>query len=567
MPGGLIQLSAQGPENIFLTGQPQITFFKSLYRRHTNFSMEAFNINVQNLKFGHKKRIQIPPIGDLITKMYFQLQLPEVIPEQHSRFAWVRRVGHAIINSVSLEIGGCTIDKHLGIWLDIWYELSHNHKNDSGYLKMIGDIDELTKFDCLIKPVYNLSIPLIFWFNRHIGLSLPIGVFKYQDVYLVIEINDFENLIVTDHKMKYPSQNLISNLIIDYIFLDIEERDKFFKYQHEYLIEQVQTIDDHCIETEIDAVNLAFKHPIKELIWCVKNGNYISGKKFIYYDNNWKNYHIKLSKELLNSCSILLEDMKEATLVDNAVNILKLKLDIRVTDPNKCCILPTINVSSDILENILNNKNWEMFKPGCEQYTDNGRLKITNMSDKTFWINTKSLLYNDCSIIDKISACINISSTCHIYYSEIHSDINIEDLSIPLDDYNDLRIKKEAVYIKQFANYGLFVDGKTNPIKYTKVQFNDQDRIVKRSGNFFGSLQPYLYHSNTPAEGINLYSFAFQPEQLQPTGTSNFTTIDSKIMTVTIDKRMLNASTRFYAFAPSYNILRIGNGFAGLAYS
>lgn len=178
MGGGLMQLVAYGAQDVYLTGNPQITFFKVVYRRHTNFSMETIEHTLSgNPNFGRKNSVTITRNGDLVTKMYLRVELQCITEadQEDGKIAWVRRVGHALIESVEVEIGGSRIDKHYGTWLDIWYELARPvGDRERGYLKMIGDVPELTAFDGTAKPVYTLFIPLQFWFCRNTGLALPL---------------------------------------------------------------------------------------------------------------------------------------------------------------------------------------------------------------------------------------------------------------------------------------------------------------------------------------------------------------------------------------------------------
>jgi hypothetical protein len=134
MGGGLMQLVAYGAQDVYLTGNPQITFFKVVYRRHTNFAVEnieqVFNGSAD---FGRKVTCQITRNGDLITKMYLRVVLPNyTLANPTKQWAWVSRVGHTLINSIELQIGGTRIDKQYGDWLNIWYELARNWAHDRG---------------------------------------------------------------------------------------------------------------------------------------------------------------------------------------------------------------------------------------------------------------------------------------------------------------------------------------------------------------------------------------------------------------------------------------------------
>ena len=144
MSGGLMQLVAYGAQDIYFTGNPQITFFKIVYRRHTNFAIETIEQTLSVMSILEKDVSKIIRNGDLVTKMYLRIKLNSVNPNGSS-FAWVRRIGHAIINTVEMEIGGTTMDRQYGTWLDIWYELARQGDHDRGYANMIGDVPSIDK--------------------------------------------------------------------------------------------------------------------------------------------------------------------------------------------------------------------------------------------------------------------------------------------------------------------------------------------------------------------------------------------------------------------------------------
>lgn len=198
MPGALLQLVAYGAQDVYLTGNPQITFFKIVYRRHTNFAVESIEQFFNGAtNFSRKSTCEISRNGDLITQTFLKVILPEVrftgdfCKFGHVEFAWVRRLGHAIIDETELEIGGAQIDKQYGEWLNIWYELSHPVGQESGYAKMVGDVPELTEVstlswdvpdNTLLKPNYTMYIPLQFYFCRNNGLALPLIALQYHQV-------------------------------------------------------------------------------------------------------------------------------------------------------------------------------------------------------------------------------------------------------------------------------------------------------------------------------------------------------------------------------------------------
>jgi hypothetical protein len=260
MGGGLMQLVAYGAQDIYLTGNPQITFFKVVYRRHTNFSMESIaqtwsGSNTGTAPATGKCTATISRNGDLIHRMYLQVTGTGANGDLNP--------GSALINSVELEIGGQKIDKHTGEWMETWAELTQ--PNPTG---RIGDIDDTpatadgTQFqrttgmggaaNASSNPV-TIFVPLQFWFCRNVGLALPLIALQYHEVKVILDWTATRAFNVSLDK---------NDLWVDYIYLDTDERRRFAQVSHEYLIEQVQ---EESWSTTDQTLN--FNHPVKELIW------------------------------------------------------------------------------------------------------------------------------------------------------------------------------------------------------------------------------------------------------------------------------------------------------------
>lgn len=169
MGGGLMQLVAYGAQDIYLTGNPQITFWKVVYRRHTNFAMESIEQTFNGTAdFGKRVTCTISRNGDLIHRVYLQVTLPAVscnVGSSSACFRWVNYVGHVLINNVEVEIGGQRIDKHYGDWLNIWNELTQEPGHQVGYDNMVGNTIALTGTGLSGTEATTLYVPLQFWFN------------------------------------------------------------------------------------------------------------------------------------------------------------------------------------------------------------------------------------------------------------------------------------------------------------------------------------------------------------------------------------------------------------------
>ena len=283
MGGGLMQLVAYGAQDVYLTGDPQITFFKVVYRRHTNFSMESIAQTFNGTPdFGRKVSATIARNGDLIHKCYLQVTLPGLTA---NRSAYVPYVGHRLINNVELEIGGQKIDKHYGEWLYIWSELTETEGHRSAFDTMVGQTGDvsgaasedndavasagLQNVQSTAIPSATLYIPLQFWFCRNAGLALPLIALQYHEVKINVEFETLANCTYGDESPTVDTTSFDAQLYVDYIYLDTEERRRFAQVKHEYLIEQLQFTGSESVTASANKLRLNFNHPVKELIWTV----------------------------------------------------------------------------------------------------------------------------------------------------------------------------------------------------------------------------------------------------------------------------------------------------------
>jgi hypothetical protein len=472
-----MQLVAYGAQDVYLTANPQVTFFKQLYRRHSNFAMESIEQTFNGVaNFGKRVTCTIARNGDLITRVYLQATLPKVDAaalKDVDAFSWVPYVGQFLIKNVEIEIGGQRIDKHYGDWLHIWNELTLPAGKGRDYLNMVNgyggvavcdasDCDACSPEpslalaealacvnpdlaakgdDCYFKssvvggeaatgeciPETTLFVPLEFWFNRHTGLALPLIALQYHEVKINIEFNDLRYLVNIAGSGKAAAISALNqaglqacSLYVDYIFLDTEERRRFAQVAHEYLIEQLQFTGEESVTSSSNKIQMSFNHPVKELIWVVQNPSYL-----------------------------------------------------------------------DCTSNF--NAPWR---------------------------------------------------------------------------YSDSQLG--------------------NPVAVAKIQLNGHDRFSEREGKYFNTVQPYQHHTASPAVGINVYSFALKPEDLQPSGSCNFSRIDNAVLNLTLTKAAFATSISGVAcgndepvsanaddqsqnlvriYATNYNVLRIMSGMGGLAFS
>ena len=390
---GLLTLVSVGKENIYLSTDPEITFFKIAYKRYTNFSTEMIAQYFKTTPdFGRRVTVNISKNADLLNRCYLYVSLPDIINSNHSilpsgikKFAWSRKIGLALVRYVDLEIGGILIERNFGDWLNIWYELTTNMGQKTGYNKIIGDIEPLYTFTNG-KKSYSLNIPLNFWFCTDSGLSLPLVCMIHNDIKLHVEFNDFnicylesptnyinvldtfclfqENEIITQSVngitamgsfvyFDYINQNIyynkiqnnfISNtkyniigsttgfeatinssaivindesyfkyntpslldayVIVNYIYLDNDERFNFINKSHEYLISIVQNISQQTIYSVNSSYKIPLNNPNKIIFWRC-NLNSI---------NNLFNYTLLNDSSIIEKQQIILNSIERMQL-------------------------------------------------------------------------------------------------------------------------------------------------------------------------------------------------------------------------------------------------------------
>lgn len=605
-----MQLVAYGAQDVYLTGNPQITFFKVVYRRHTNFAIEGITIPLSGaINFGGKSTVEIQRNGDLMLQTYFRVVMKEVKDDKYTgKFAWVRRLGHALIHDVNLTIGGSQIDKHYGTWLNIWYELTHDISKERGYAEMIGDTPELTELSSadmdregLIKPRFEMFIPLQFWFCRNPGLALPLIALQYHQVRMDFNLAPKDHLFICsagDYKNEeqvnssifkttdaYRSLGIESaEVLVNYVYLDSEERRRFAQVGHEYLIEQLQftgaqtiggnsnTSRTHC------QFDLNFNHPTKEIIWALKSGNYTTGEAFLAYSsglttNGWFD-----------------------ALADAAGNIARGM--IVVADPEN----DPYKDQPDIYEPLGTNQTGfintsSTGKHQCQYISTTYTYYENEGDEQSAVLGTdfnayliKDVLkcpvpeYNLGDKIDSIDIHFKCTQKDGKFETEIEDviclkhSLTMRDLSLPVRYFTqDRRVNKTDIIVYQHHNFGLLMDGSVNPVELAKIQLNGQDRFSERTGKYFNYVVPDEKHTRTPADGINCYSFALHPEEHQPSGSANLSRIDKTTLNLTLNDPTyvtgllplgaFGNTSNLYIYDFNYNVLRIMSGMGGIAYS
>lgn len=285
MAGGLLQIVASGAQDVYLTGNPQITFFKVVYRRHTNFSIESiqqFFRNEQNLDFGKSTYSVIERKADLMSGAVLEITLPKLNQTQSGATSvnWVNGIGNALIKSAIVKIGGYTVDTQSGEWMDIHSQYNVSKDKQNTYDEMVGN--RATSTNILADNELTLHIPLHFWFSNP-GLALPVEALQYHDVEIHFDFAKLADMIVSDVALSAPVDTTgaiaafsACKLYVDYVFLDTDEKRRTIQSSHEYLIEQVQILNAEDINAGDTSrkLDLFLKHPVKALYWVMSNNQY-----------------------------------------------------------------------------------------------------------------------------------------------------------------------------------------------------------------------------------------------------------------------------------------------------
>jgi len=561
-----MQLVAYGAQDVYLTGNPQITFFKGVYKRHTNFSTEPIaQTFTGNASFGKNCEVPINRNADLVTRMYLRATFSLVSPTaSHTNpWSWVKNPGHAMIKNVELQIGGQKVDKHLSQWLEVWHELSSDDDHGSAFNAMVGNGGntklhiETHSNDCGQTTVF---VPLYFWFNRHIGSALPLIALQYHEVKVKFEFETAANMIVQSTSVGGTATISDADLIVDYVYLDTEERKRFAQLSHEYLIEQVQdeskSVNEDTTTTKVD---LHFNHPCKALYWV----NSLDW-------GSTSNEYLGNDLESATKSFILRYCMKNTpatpggmfSFMVNSLNQILVKHD--TSDNNN-------NIGSSSLSNDVEMTHTGATLNSSYVYFNNLVSVITSATVRAdnatvLGVADKSNLWDSINIpvlLHAKVASMRLGSTTAGLDLEKSGSATIEPFSaVPTTANLNTHTKFKLGASKILGRY---IDGSGHTITNGKLKLNGQDRFDTREADYFNKVQPWQSHHNSPSEGVYVYSFAINAVEHQPSGTCNFSRIDNATLELTTPTKL--GATTVNVYTVNYNVLRIMSGMGGLAYS
>ena len=546
MAGGLMQLVAYGAQDVYLTGNPQITFWKVSYKRHTNFAMESIEQTFNGqADFGRRVTCTISRNGDLAYRTYLQVTLPEINQQMKNSAAgsavyarWLDFPGEQLISQVEVEIGGQRIDRQYGDWMHIWNNLTLPVDQVRGYYGMVGNTTELTfitdpSFNDVDGPCQSnaprqvcaprnalpettLYVPFQFWYCRNPGLALPLIALQYHEVKINLDIRPIDECLWAVGTLNqglcssgsggrvtaaYNQSLVAASLYVDYIFLDTDERRRMAQNPHEYLIEQLQFTGDESVGSSSNKIKLNFNHPVKELIWVVQPDQNVDYCSSLDCD--------QLLYRLLGAQPFNYTDAVDAL-------------------PNAIVAFGGPDAVDDYID-------------ASGLFYDAGATDTDPSASQQWWsASPHNLPYNEVPF-----GGTNTFNPGHTYQNSGVSDAGtfvLAETSLPMHCWGQ------------------------NPVVTAKLQLNGQDRFSEREGTYFDLVQPYQHHTRTPDTGINVYSFALRPEEHQPSGSCNFSRIDNATLQLVLSNATVEGTktAKVRVYATNYNVLRIMSGMGGL---
>ena len=551
MGGGLMQLVAYGAQDVYLTGNPQITFWKVTYRRHTNFAVESIEQTFNGqADFGRRVTCVISRNGDLAYRTYLQVVLPEINQEMRNAgdaartnavyARWLDYPGEQLISQVEVEIGGQRIDRQYGDWMHIWNQLTLTSEQERGYKAMVGQTTQLTYITdpgfapvdgpcaadgitqvCAPRnalPETTLYVPFQFWYCRNPGLALPLIALQYHEVKINLDLRPIDECLWAVGSLKdaedndcgnavrvqtaYAQSLVAASLYVDYVFLDTDERRRMAQNPHEYLIEQLQFTGDESVGSSSNKIKLNFNHPCKELVWVVQpdaNVDYCSSL----------------------DCQSQLYGVLGAQ-------------PFNYTD------------AVDVLPNAYHSFGTQ--------------ASLINANDNAFIATTDGVTtFEQPAPVEPADAVNRKQGWTDAEAPNFTTTPAVGPL-VGVSDAGTFVLAETALSLHCWGQ---------NPVVTAKLQLNGQDRFSEREGTYFDLVQPYQHHTRNPDTGINVYSFALRPEEHQPSGSCNFSRIDNATLQLVLSNATVQGTNtaKVRVYATNYNVLRVMSGMGGLAYS
>ena len=553
-----MQLVAYGAQDVYLTGKPEITFFKAVYKRHTNFATEAITqVFSGTADFGKRVGCPIARNGDLISKMYLTCTLsdPDTARAAGKEWGYVSNLGHALINSVELEIGGSKIDKQYGHWMNVWHNLTQRTGHYNGYSKMVGDSNE-NRALALTHGDVQLFIPLQFFCCRNNGLALPLIALQYHDVRVNFEFADQAD--VTNFRGTKPLINMTNvELLVDTHFLDTDERKRFAQSSHEYLIEQVQFTGNETVNTQNIQSDLHFNHPCKALFWTLSRSEHSATTYLAYHPNPEKMAELNTKWAIANHNVTRSGYISTINASASTANGILQPANGTVTAADKLLIKP-----NGIVRATVNGVATEMVYVANEiQSAPAVAISAGDFDPEDFVLTGPVAPIKTAAETVKKHAAPTFANKYLIEVNAAGGGTNLAGglgQNATWDNYN--------VTLNLHDNYSGNIEKTAPTLTTVDLQLNGHDRFKQQTGEYFVNVQSNEHWPHSADMGIHSYSFALNPAEHQPSGTCNMSRIDNARLVLDVDDNAKVSST-LRVYATNYNVLRVMSGMGGIAYS
>ena len=523
MGGGLMQLVAYGAQDIYLTGNPQITFFKVVYRRYTNFSMECIEQTLSGTSTLNNSNSNatctIQRSGDLVAGVIITSSTPGILS------------GDKLISEVEIEIGGQTIDKHYREWMQIWSELTTPDSKAAGYKAMTGAFHNgLSKTGTA--GVNLVQVPLQFWFCRNPGLALPLIALQYHEVKVKFTWGTSSEVGVA----------AICKVWVEYIFLDTDERRRFAQISHEYLVEQLQ------LQADTSSANhkLNLNHPVKELIWT--GDSYHHAKITLNGHDRFEpqeEEYFQLRQPLQHHTSVPgmnIPLVEKPTMLSTPEASGTYTLQAKSADDTE---LIATALSADLQGTMamLTSLTADAAKTQSGDGEKTLVIREATASAKTFKVG--DILHFTINARDEqaTGATSGLADSISNQFVQVKK-VRTSTVITTDSTYTELTLDRNPL-TQSFNGTG------------TNLTLTDGDLLIM---NVIGRCQDNKARCSSLTKKINCYSFALKPEGHQPSGTCNFSRIDTAYL-------RFGTAINTAIYATNYNVLRIMSGMGGLAYS
>lgn len=619
MGGGLMQLVAYGAQDVYLTGNPQITFWKVTYRRHTNFAMESIEQTFNGqADFGRRVTCTISRNGDLAYRTYLQVTLPEInqnmantdqnlgvggnplgviAPVRTGVYArWLDNPGLQLISQVEVEIGGQRIDRQYGDWMNIWNQLTMTSEQERGYHAMVGQTTQLTY---ITDPAFNdvdgpcesdaprqvcaprnalpettLYIPLQFWFCRNPGLALPLIALQYHEVKINIDLRPIDeclwavsSLYCGDGATDFANGNIAQG---QGGVAQSPSGKRVTAAYGQSLVAASLYVDYVFLDT--DERRRMAQNPHEYLIEQLQ----FTGDESVGSSSN------KIKLNFNHPCKELVwvvqadENVDYCSSLDCNQTLFKLLGAQPFNYTDAVDALPNAvhaYGSAASLAGVSGNGEYytQAFITGEGLFQQAAGASRDAVPGEMF----PSAPNSNMSVVGA-NAAGGMNPNAGVGAALGGVGIGGNTPATAQGPGPDLF--GGNAQITGVSDAGTFVLAETaldlhcwgqNPVVTAKLQLNGQDRFSEREGGYFDLVQPYQHHTRNPDTGVNVYSFALRPEEHQPSGTCNFSRIDNATLQLVLSNATVEGTktAKVRVYATNYNVLRVMSGMGGLAYS